>query len=62
MLYFASIAVALTRCGRRISGLANRDLATGFAWVVGLNWVDEPTRELVREALELVNGGKGELQ
>lgn len=57
VLYYASIAAALTRCDKRITGLSNSDLMQGFGWTLAREWVDEPTKELVREGLTCVVGG-----
>ena len=60
VLYFASIAAALVRCRRRISGLSNDALAEGLHWVLARPWLDVPTRELVEEGLELLKTHNGE--
>ncbi len=59
VLYFASIAVAMTRCRRRISALGNDELEKGFKWVLAREWVDENTKELITEAMDLVNAMRG---
>ena len=55
VLYFASIAAALVRCRRRITGLSNDALSDGFRWTLARPWLDEPTRALTEEALRLLN-------
>jgi len=52
-LYYSSIAVALVRCGKRISRLADRDLTQGWAWILEQNWIDDQTKGLVRQAVAL---------
>ena len=51
MLYFASIAVALLRCGQRISALDDDALRTGLQWARAQAWLDEPTRAIFVEAV-----------
>lgn len=51
VLYFATIAAALVRCRRRITGLSDADLADGFRWALARPWLDTPTRSLSEEAL-----------
>jgi hypothetical protein len=50
VLYYASIAAALLRCGRRISELDDASLQKGLAWCTSRDWVDAPLRGLLREA------------
>ena len=52
VLYYASITVALTRCGRRISGLDDAALRGGLEWAVSQPWVDESTRALLQQGLD----------
>ena len=54
VLYFASIAAALVRCGRRITSLSDEALSDGLRWVLGRRWLEEPTRNLTAEALRLL--------
>ena len=60
VLYFASIAAAMVRCRRRITGLTNDALAEGFRWVLTRPWLDAPTRALTEEGLQFLNTHKGE--
>ena len=46
VLYFASIFVAQTRCGVRISNLSDEHLREGVQWVLGQPWIDRATRAL----------------
>ncbi len=55
LLYFASITVALIRCGQRISGLDNASLKAGLRWCLEQNWVDERTRALLKEGIDFLN-------
>ena len=55
VLYFASIAAALVRCRRCITGLSNEVLSDGFRWTLTRPWLDELTRALTEEALHLLN-------
>jgi len=52
VLYYASIGAALARLDRRISRLADADLRHGLLWARERAWIDEPTRQLLAEALE----------
>jgi hypothetical protein len=56
MLYYTSIAAALVRCHKRISKLDNVALVEGFAWARDQKWVDEQTRGLFDEGLNLLKG------
>jgi hypothetical protein len=60
VLYFASIAAAMVRCRRRITGLTNDALADGLQWVLTRIWLDAPTRALIEESLQLVKSHAGE--
>ena len=60
VLYFTSIAAALVRCHRRITGLSNDALAEGFRWVLNRTWLDAPTRSLIEESLLFLNTQAGE--
>ncbi len=52
VLYYASIAVALTRCGRRITRHDDATLRQGFQWGCDQPWVDEATRGLLHAGLK----------
>jgi len=54
MLYYACYAVAMVAHGQRIGGISGRDLAGGFDWAVGRIWIDEPTKNLIAQARELL--------
>jgi hypothetical protein len=60
VLYFASIAAALVRCRRRITGLTNDALEEGLHWVLARPWLDAPIRTLVEESLQLLHTHSGE--
>jgi len=60
VLYFASIAAALVRCRRRITGLGNDALADGLNWVLTRSWLDAPLRTLIEESLQLLKTYTGE--
>jgi hypothetical protein len=49
MLYYASIAAALTRCGQRITALSDTELCKAIEWAASQPWVDETTRALLQE-------------
>jgi hypothetical protein len=50
-LYYAVIALALSRQGVHITQLSAEDLRHGFEWATELTWLDEPTRQLLSHAL-----------
>ena len=50
VLYFACIAAAMVRCGRRITQLGTESLSAGLAWAAGQAWVAEETRDLLQDA------------
>jgi len=50
LLYFASIAVARARCGRRITSLSENEIRVGIDWTIAQDWVDSRTKALLREA------------
>jgi len=51
-LYYTSIATALVRLGARISQLKDADLRRGLNWTKDQPWVDQPTREILDQALQ----------
>jgi len=56
VLYFLSIAVAMAKCGARISQLDDDSLRTGLEWASGQPWLDEQTRNLLVEGLNALQG------
>jgi hypothetical protein len=58
VLYYASIAAALARCGRRITHHDDATLRQGFQWGCAQPWVDEATRELLREGLRTLDAAR----
>jgi hypothetical protein len=50
VVYFASIAVALLRCGIMITTLERTELLKGLSWTIGRPWLDAKTHSLVGEA------------
>jgi hypothetical protein len=55
VLYYASILIALLRCGRRITGLDDAALDYGFQWVLDQDWIDPATRRLFNEGRALLH-------
>ena len=51
VLYYASIAVALVRCGHRITRHDDTTLRQGFQWCIDQAWVDEPVRNMLHEGM-----------
>jgi hypothetical protein len=56
VLYFASIAVARLRCGRRITELTDTAVRKGLDWALGQPWLDEATRRLLEEGRSQESG------
>ena len=54
VLYYASIAVALVRCGARITRLSNHKLQKGFEWAGSQVWIDDQMKDLFKKAQALV--------
>lgn len=57
-LYYASIAAALVRLGKRISQLPDADLRRGLRLTSDQPWLDERTKALLAEALKGISGGQ----
>ena len=55
VLYYASIVAAITKCGRRISKLDHQSLRYALDWALEQAWLDEKTRELLREGYRAVD-------
>jgi hypothetical protein len=54
LMYYASIAVAMTRLGASISNLSDTALNRGLRWLAHQPWVDEPTRGILERAISVV--------
>jgi len=52
VLYFASIASALSRCRRRISTLSDARITEGFRWALAREWLAPEARAVLRSGLE----------
>jgi hypothetical protein len=59
VLYYASVAVALVRCGKRITPVDDASLRQGFEWVLTQPWVDEPLKELIGLAQRELSQSRG---
>ncbi len=59
VLYFACIAAAFLRCGRRITELADEPIKRGMEWGTSIPWLDDGTRALFVEALRFLKAQKG---
>jgi hypothetical protein len=55
MMYILSIAVALTKCNRRITKLDRRGLRYTFDWALGQSWLDPSTRELLEHGSQAID-------
>ncbi|MBT3295413.1 MAG: hypothetical protein HN383_09095 [Verrucomicrobia bacterium] len=60
VLYFASIAAALSGCQRRISTLDDERLAAGLRWAMAREWLAPEARDVLRSGLEAL-GFNGEV-
>jgi hypothetical protein len=56
VMYYASIAAALVRCGVRITRLGDHALREGFTWAASQVWIDDTARDLFKEAQEKLAG------
>jgi hypothetical protein len=62
VLYFACIAAALARAGRRISELGDEALTAGMRWAVGRRWINDGARAVLREGIAaLAHGNDGDV-
>jgi hypothetical protein len=52
VLYYASIAAALTRLDERISQLKDAELERGLRWAKDQPWVDKPIQQLLAQGLD----------
>ena len=50
-VYFMSIVAAMTKCGRRITGMDDASLRYSLRWALDQKWLDESSRELFRQGL-----------
>ena len=49
-LYYSCIAVALTKCGTKITRMDNETLAHGLSWVLSRDWVDDDIISIAKMA------------
>ena len=54
VLYYGAIVAALLRHGARISALGDEDLRYGVSWSINQPWLDDGTRSLFHQALEVL--------
>lgn len=54
VLYTLSIVVAITRCACHISELRNEELRRRIDWAAQQPWVDEPTRDVLRQGHDAI--------
>jgi len=55
VLYALSIAVALSKCNRRITRLDRQGLRYTFDWALGQSWLDASTRELLEHGSQAID-------
>jgi hypothetical protein len=51
VLYFCSILIAMSRCGRSITALQHTSVVNGVEWVLMQPWVEPSLKALCQEAL-----------
>lgn len=56
VLYFASIAAALDRCGLRITKLGDKQIADGMTWALSLDWIPSGARAILSAGIEAISG------
>jgi hypothetical protein len=56
VLYYASIAAALTNLDERISQLKDAELARGLGWAKDQPWVDKRIQELLVQGINKLPG------
>ena len=61
VLYFASIAAALSRCGRRISELSDARIISGISWALSREWLAEEARDVLSSGLEALRDPESSL-
>jgi hypothetical protein len=54
VLYFTSIAAALSHCDRKISTLTDAEIATGIRWALSCEWVTDDARTVLESGLAVV--------
>jgi hypothetical protein len=57
-LYYLSIALALTRLGRRISEMEDAKLKQGFEWAVRQPWLDSKSKEVLESGMTSIAEGR----
>mgnify|MGYP005834860563 FL=1 len=55
VIYFAAIAAALARLGRRITSMDDASLRYSLDWALGQPWLDPATRALLEEGRRLLS-------
>ncbi len=58
LLYYATIACAFLRCGKRISELNDQELHHGFSWGMGQYWVEPWVKDLLSQAISRLHMSK----
>ena len=59
LLFYAAIAAALVRLGRRITRMGDADLLSGFEWGLNQAWVGPAVRRLLEDGASELRGGAG---
>ena len=53
-LYYASYAAGIVRCGKKIGSMEDDELTPGFKWALKQAWLDDQTKRLVSEAIDVL--------
>ena len=60
ILYFSSIVVAMTKCGRRITKMDDRSVQYSLNWAIRQPWLDDSTRKILEEGLRIIGSSPPE--
>ncbi len=52
LIYYVALALAMSRCGQRISELDDRTLEGGFRWGLAQAWITPELRRILSEGLD----------
>jgi hypothetical protein len=54
VLYFSSIAAALSHCHSKITTLSSEDIKIGIEWALSCDWVTEEARSVLHAGLDVI--------
>jgi hypothetical protein len=58
VLYFTSIAAAMSHCQRKITTLDNAEVATGIKWSLACEWLTDDAKAVLESGLEAMQDEK----